>query len=104
MTFIKLISFLEFLQLEANAFLVLTDSGDIQEETCILKVSCVTLRDETERPETFEVGSNMLKGVEPTKIIVNAKIMVNKQIYWRNPFGDGKTGKSITDIIMRGKK
>ena len=45
------LGFLEFLQLEANARLVLTDSGGVQEETCILKVPCVTLRDNTERPE-----------------------------------------------------
>ena len=98
------IGFLEFLQLEANAFLVLTDSGGIQEETCILKVPCVTLRDNTERPETLEVGSNMLAGAEPNKIVENAKIMINKQRDWRNPFGDGRTGKQITDILMRENK
>jgi len=98
------IGFLEFLQLESNAFLVITDSGGIQEETCILKVPCVTLRDNTERPETLEVGSNILAGTEPNKIIENAKIMADKQRDWRNPFGDGKTSKQITDILMRENK
>ncbi|MCD6455426.1 MAG: UDP-N-acetylglucosamine 2-epimerase (non-hydrolyzing), partial [Methanophagales archaeon] len=61
--------FLEFLQLEANAKLVLTDSGGVQEETCILKVPCVTLRGNTERPETLEVGSNVLAGTNQNNIL-----------------------------------
>jgi len=56
------VGFLEFLQLESNARLVLTDSGGVQEETCILGVPCVTLRENTERPETIEVGANVLAG------------------------------------------
>jgi UDP-N-acetylglucosamine 2-epimerase (non-hydrolysing) len=52
------LNYLAFLQLERNAALVLTDSGGVQEETCILGVPCVTLRDNTERPETIEVGSH----------------------------------------------
>jgi len=87
--------FLEFLQLEANARLVLTDSGGVQEETCILKVPCVTLRDNTERPETIEVGSNVLAGVNQNKILECVRIMVSKERDWKNPFGDGKAGKKI---------
>src|SRR3989304_6556393 len=63
------VDFLDFLQLESNARLVLTDSGGVQEETCILGVPCVTLRDNTERPETVAVGSNVLAGVEPGMIV-----------------------------------
>ena len=66
---IEPLGFLEFLQFEANAKLVLTDSGGVQEETCILKVPCVALRDNTERPETLEVGSNVLSGVNQTNIL-----------------------------------
>jgi UDP-N-acetylglucosamine 2-epimerase (non-hydrolysing) len=66
---IEPVGFLAFLQLEANSKLVLTDSGGVQEETCILKVPCVTLRDNTERPETVEVGSNVLSGVNQNKIL-----------------------------------
>ncbi|MCK4429511.1 MAG: UDP-N-acetylglucosamine 2-epimerase (non-hydrolyzing), partial [Candidatus Aenigmarchaeota archaeon] len=96
---IKPVGFLEFLQLEANAKLVLTDSGGVQEETCILKVPCVTLRDNTERPETLEVGSNVLAGTKPEKILERAKLMVNKKLDWENPFGDGKAGEKILKIL-----
>lgn len=67
-----------FLQLEYNAKLVLTDSGGVQEETCILKVPCVTLRDNTERPETIDVGSNILAGTNPQRILECTKIMLKK--------------------------
>ncbi|OGO07784.1 MAG: UDP-N-acetylglucosamine 2-epimerase, partial [Chloroflexi bacterium RBG_13_57_8] len=59
---IEPVDFLSFLQLESNARLILTDSGGVQEEACILRVPCVTLRDNTERPETVEVGANVLAG------------------------------------------
>ncbi len=91
--------FLSFLQLESNAKLVLTDSGGVQEESCILGVACVTLRDTTERPETLEVGSNTLSGDNSDKILQSVKLMVNKENSWINPFGDGKAGKRIIEII-----
>ncbi|MCK4733076.1 MAG: UDP-N-acetylglucosamine 2-epimerase, partial [Methanophagales archaeon] len=97
---IEPLGFLEFLQLEANAKLVLTDSGGVQEETCILKVPCVTLRDNTERPETLEVGSNVLAGVNQNKILEGVKKMMAKEGNWGSPFGDGKSGKRIVDTLM----
>ncbi len=57
---IEPLGFMEFLKAEANAKLVLTDSGGVQEECCILGVPCVTLRENTERPETITVGANIL--------------------------------------------
>jgi UDP-N-acetylglucosamine 2-epimerase (non-hydrolysing) len=96
---IEPLGFLEFLQLEANAKLVLTDSGGVQEETCILRVPCVTLRDNTERPETLEVGSNVLVGVDKDKILEGTKAMLNKERNWNNPFGDGKSGSRIIKIL-----
>ena len=95
------LNFLGFLQLEANARLVLTDSGGVQEETCILGVPCVTLRYNTERPETLEVGSNVLAGTEPKEIVSKAKLMLGKEIKWANPFGDGKAGARIVDILRK---
>jgi len=100
--YVKLIppvDFLSFLQLESNAKLVLTDSGGVQEESCILRVPCVTLRDTTERPETLEVGSNTLSGGNLDKILQSVKLMINKENSWINPFGEGKAGKRIIKII-----
>lgn len=91
--------FLSFLQLESSAKLVLTDSGGVQEESCILGVPCVTLRDSTERPETLEVGSNTLSSVNLDKISESVELMVNKENNWINPFGEGKAGEKIIKII-----
>jgi UDP-N-acetylglucosamine 2-epimerase (non-hydrolysing) len=63
------VGYLEFLKLMSSARLVLTDSGGIQEETTILKVPCLTLRENTERPVTAELGSNRLVGTDPKKIL-----------------------------------
>ncbi len=101
---IEPLGFLEFLQLEANAKLVLTDSGGVQEETCILKVPCVTLRDNTERPETLNVGSNVLAGVNQEKILEGVKLMLNKDKNWRDPFCDGKAGNIIIKILITTEK
>jgi len=87
--------FLSFLQLESNAKLVITDSGGVQEETCVLGVPCVTVRDNTERPETIEVGSNILAGTAPDKIVECIHIMLARERKWQNPFGDGKAAERI---------
>ncbi|MFC1954080.1 UDP-N-acetylglucosamine 2-epimerase, partial [Chloroflexota bacterium] len=85
--------------LENNARLILTDSGGVQEESCVLGVPCVTLRDNTERPETVEVGSNTLAGVLPEKILEKTRLMLGKEKNWLNPFGDGTAGEKIVRII-----
>ena len=93
------VGFLEFLQLEAGARLALTDSGGVQEETCILGVPCVTLRDNTERQETIEVGSNILAGVDALAILDKTGLMMNAENGWMNPFGDGRSGIYIVDLV-----
>ncbi|MCK4736641.1 MAG: UDP-N-acetylglucosamine 2-epimerase (non-hydrolyzing) [Methanophagales archaeon] len=93
------LDFLSFLQLESQAKLVLTDSGGVQEETCILGVPCVTLRDNTERPETLDVGSNILAGSDPDKILECTELMFGKENDLVNPFGDGRAGERIIDIL-----
>lgn len=95
---IEPLGYLEFLQLEANAKLVLTDSGGLQEESCVLGVPCVTLRENTERPETIDVGSNMLSGCQPERILVATNRMIKKS-KWINPFGSGNAGREILRII-----
>jgi len=99
LTLVEPLDYLAFLQLESKAKLVLTDSGGVQEETCILGVPCVTLRDNTERPETLDVGSNMLAGTDPNRILMVTRISLGKKKMWVNPFGDGDTAQKIINII-----
>ena len=93
------VDFLEFLQLESKAQLILTDSGGVLEEACILRVPCVTLRDNTERPETIDVGANVLAGTLPDKIVEGAGTMLKRETNWQNPFGDGKAALRIMDVL-----
>ena len=95
------VGFLDFLALEQSADLILTDSGGVQEEACILKVPCVTLRESTERPETLDVGSNQLVGLEPNKIVKGVETMMNRPHDWKNPFGDGRTGPRIVRAVVK---
>jgi len=99
---IEPLGFLEFLQLEAGARLALTDSGGVQEETCILGVPCVTLRDNTERPETVDVGANVLAGADALRMVDRAKRIMLQGNEWENPFGDGKAGKCIIEHLTAG--
>ena len=93
--------FLDFLWLEANAALAMSDSGGVQEEACILKVPCVTLRDNTERPETVAAGSNITAGRKPEAIVRAASKMLRAKRRWRNPLGDGRASERILDVLMR---
>ena len=95
------VGYLEFLWLEKNAKLIMTDSGGVQEEACILETPCVTLRDNTERLETIEVGSNILAGTSEERILECAVLMTRRNRNWTNPFGDGKAGENIVEIIGR---
>jgi UDP-N-acetylglucosamine 2-epimerase (non-hydrolysing) len=97
---IKPIGYFDSLMLQSNAKLVLTDSGGIQEEACILGTPCVTLRDNTERPESIDVGANRLAGVGTAEIITSIEEMIEKDGKWENPFGDGTTAKQIIDILV----
>lgn len=94
------LGFLEFLQLEKYSRLILTDSGGVQEEACVLKVPCVTLRNNTERPETLEVGANILAGINAQKIKDCVELMLKSKRKWKPPFGDGTAGVKIVDKII----
>ena len=95
------VGYLEMLSLEQNSQLIFTDSGGIQEEACILKVPCITLRDNTERPETVEVGANAIVGLDNSKILSETERMLNIDPNWPNPFGDGNAAKIIIDTISK---
>ena len=94
------VGYLDFLVLQANAALVLTDSGGLQEESCALQIPCVTLRETTERPETVEVEANMLAGLETDAILAAVGRMLNRSRQWENPYGDGKAASRIVDAIV----
>lgn len=98
---IDAVGYLDFLKLLVNARLVLTDSGGVQQESCILNVPCVTLRDSTEWTETIELGANILAGTDPKKIVKSVGKMLNSERMWKNPFGDGKAAKRICDIVLK---
>ncbi|MHA2098416.1 MAG: non-hydrolyzing UDP-N-acetylglucosamine 2-epimerase [Candidatus Kariarchaeaceae archaeon] len=93
------LSYLDTLVMIDNASLVATDSGGLQEESCILHTPCVTLRDNTERQETLKEGCNILSGTEPYKIFsaINNMIKINKD--WDVPFGDGYASARIADEV-----
>jgi len=93
------LGYLDFLGLHAAAALMLTDSGGLQEEACCLRVPCVTLRDNTERPESVAVGANVLAGAETEAIVACARAMAAKPRTWENPFGDGMSGLRIVDLL-----
>jgi len=103
-TIIEPLDFITFLGLVTQARLILTDSGGVQEEACVLGVPCVTLRDNTERPETVEIGANILAGTLPQNIAecVEKMLFSNKQ--WPNPFGDGKSAERIISIVVEGSE
>ena len=97
------LGYFDFLALIYNSSLILTDSGGIQEEACILKKPCITLRENTERPETVTVGSNILTGLDQDKIIDAINYWQNNPNTWVNPFGIGNTSEQIINILLNDK-
>ena len=99
---IEPVGYLDFLKLNANAFVVLTDSGGLQEETTVLKVPCITLRENTERPVTCEVGSNQLTGVNPTSVLTAYQRIKDGQLpELRTPdLWDGQAAIRIANILV----
>jgi UDP-N-acetylglucosamine 2-epimerase (non-hydrolysing) len=96
------LGYLDFLHLMSEARVVLTDSGGIQEETTILGVPCITLRDSTERPVTLEHGTNVLVGADPEKIITEFdRVYCNGQKLNRSPrYWDGNAAKRIIKVLV----
>jgi UDP-N-acetylglucosamine 2-epimerase (non-hydrolysing) len=103
MTLAEPLGYLDFLHLIKNASLVITDSGGIQEETTVLKVPCVTLRENTERPITVSLGTNYLIGIDPEKIMKTvAAILEGKGKTGEiPPLWDGNAGGRIVEILRK---
>ena len=96
------LGYLDFLHLMSNAKVVLTDSGGIQEETTILGVPCITLRENTERPVTLLHGTNVLVGADPEKIIREFSRVLHDGRKAATPpyFWDGSAAKRIVQILV----
>jgi UDP-N-acetylglucosamine 2-epimerase (non-hydrolysing) len=97
------LSYLDFLRLMSEARLVLTDSGGIQEETTILGVRCLTMRENTERPITIEHGTNKLVGTDPQRILsIAMDALETEPEPGRIPeLWDGKAAGRILDILEK---
>jgi UDP-N-acetylglucosamine 2-epimerase (non-hydrolysing) len=102
---IEPVGYLDMLQLLQNTLLLVTDSGGLQEEACILKKKCLVIRENTERPEAISVGGSVLVGnSDHERIFTEAGILLKKNVTWKNPFGDGKSGQRILKLISEPKK
>lgn len=100
---IEPLGYLDFICLEMGARLILTDSGGIQEESTVLGIPCLTLRENTERPETVEMGTNVLVGNDPERIVSEAmkalegpaRLPAKYPEVW-----DGKAGERILSVLL----
>ena len=101
---IEPLGYLDFFKIFSKSFCVITDSGGVQEEASILRIPCITLRNNTERPETLDYGSNVLIGMDMNKLKTELLKIKSDSTYLRgksyqNPLGDGKTSKRIIKLI-----
>jgi len=96
--FLDPLGFFEFVALQQQAFCVLSDSGTVQEECCLLHVPSVTLRDFTERPETIECGSSILAGTDPERILTAVETVVRVPTQWTPPCEYLRTDVAVTVV------
>lgn len=96
------LGYLEFLHLNMNARMVLTDSGGLQEETTVLGVPCITMRPNTERPITCTVGTNVMVGSDKGKILAQArKILQGNAVTGQIPEKwDGRAAERIAEVLL----
>ena len=90
-----------FLNLLYYSFLIISDSGGIQEESCILKKKMITLRTKTERQETIKIGCNVLSNIIAKEIFKKIDLIMSKKIKWSNPYGKGNISKKMTKQIKK---
>ena len=96
------VGYLDMLCMQRYAKMVFTDSGGIQEESCILRSKCIILRINTERPETLKVGgAKMLREISSDEINHQYTLLRDKKVKWSNPFGDGLAYKKIINNIKK---
>jgi UDP-N-acetylglucosamine 2-epimerase (non-hydrolysing) len=100
---IEPLGYLEFLDMMMHARLVLTDSGGIQEETTILGIPCLTIRENTERPITISEGTNHLVGTDPNRIVKEVRrVLAEENRPGRIPeLWDGHSAERIVQVLLR---
>ena len=101
LTLLPPLGYLDFLKLQSEASVIITDSGGIQEEANILKVPCVTLRNNTERPSTIECGGNVLVGNDTEAIVdqVERMSVLDRKRIATPPLWDGRAAERILDVL-----
>ncbi len=105
MFFIEPLGYLSFVYLMEKSYLVLTDSGGIQEEAPGLSKPVLVMRDTTERPEALESGTVRLVGTDYGKIVNEVSMLIDDEEHYRtmsnavNPYGDGKASGRIVDFV-----
>jgi UDP-N-acetylglucosamine 2-epimerase (non-hydrolysing) len=103
LSLINPLGYLDFLSLYSGARLVLTDSGGIQEETSVLGIPCLTLRENTERPITVEMGTNKIVGTDPGEIVDAAFAALDETATPHPvsiPLWDGHAAERILDALI----
>jgi len=97
--------FFDFLMLQQNSLCVITDSGTVQEEACILHVPSVIIRDVTERPETIACGSGILTGTDPAKVLPGVEKAINSPTDWQLPedYAAPDVSGKVGGILMNSK-
>jgi len=94
------LGYFEMLVMEKHAHKILTDSGGVQKEAFYLGVPCITLRDQTEWPETVEVGANRIAGIEPARVLESIRMPYPPLATDVSPYGDGKASEHIVQELL----
>jgi len=97
--FCEPLGFFDFVKLESNAKCIISDSGTVSEEACILGVPNVIIRNSTERPELIECGSSILAGVDIVNIKKSVELMANMDSNWTIP--EGYNNNNVSDVIIK---
>jgi UDP-N-acetylglucosamine 2-epimerase (non-hydrolysing) len=100
--FVEPLGFFDFVRLEQEALCVLSDSGTVQEETCLFKRPNVTIREVTERPETLECGSNFLAGTDPDEIVRAVDFVIQRGTNWSTPaeYNTASVAETVCRIML----